>query len=166
MSPPRDGSYVRISRRRWLARDLDALARLAARLNAALPAPVVEGRRVSPEAAGHGGRSRSARSSFCTLAAHEDDARGGWQGERWEGDEVSRPLGCMERLLNGRRSWSGAMTTAHVSVALLRGPPPTEAELLHGLARVFRRHPLLRSCVRVCLRRPTDVAVCKRSLKA
>lgn len=102
----------------------------------------------SPPAAVHAGRSRSARSSFCALAAHEDDARGGWQGERWEGDEVSRPLGCMERLLNGRRSWSGAMTTAHVSVALLRGPPPTEAELLHGLARVFRRHPLLRSCVR------------------
>lgn len=56
MNPPRDSNYVRISRRRWLARDLDALERLAARLNSALPAPVVEGRRVSPEAAGLGGR--------------------------------------------------------------------------------------------------------------
>ena len=38
---------------------------------------------------------------------------------RWEGDGVRRPLGQMERLLNARRSWSGAMTTAHVSAAIL-----------------------------------------------
>ena len=38
---------------------------------------------------------------------------------RWEGDGVRLPLGQMERLLNARRSWSGAMTTAHVSAAIL-----------------------------------------------
>ena len=67
---------------------------------------------------------------------------------RWEGDETRRPLGQMERLLNARRSWSGAMTTAHVSAALLDGPPPTEAEMLAGLAWVLQRHPILSSCVR------------------
>lgn len=78
-----------------------------------------------------------------TVAAPEP-----WRGVRWEGDETSRPLGSMERLLNARRSWSGAMTTAHVSVAVLKGPPPTEAELLDGLTRIFQRHPLLSACVR------------------
>lgn len=66
---------------------------------------------------------------------------------RWEGDETRRPLGEMERLLNARRSWSGAMTTAHVSAALLTGPPPTERELLAGLTYVLERHPLLASRV-------------------
>jgi hypothetical protein len=68
--------------------------------------------------------------------------------DRWEGDATRRPLGQMERLLNARRSWSGAMTTAHVSAAVLEGPPPTEAELLAGLQWVLRRHPLLSACVR------------------
>lgn len=67
---------------------------------------------------------------------------------RWEGDTSRRPLGTMERLLNARRSWSGAMTTAHVSVAVLAGPPPTESELLTGLTWVLGRHPLLAACVR------------------
>ena len=40
------------------------------------------------------------------------------------------------------------MTTAHVSVALLSGPPPTEDELLDGLAWVLQRHPMLAACVR------------------
>lgn len=35
------------------------------------------------------------------------------------------------------------MTTAHVSAALLDGPPPTESELLAGLTYVLQRHPLL-----------------------
>ena len=34
---------------------------------------------------------------------------------------AERRLGCMERLLDGRRSWSGAMTTAHVAAAVLDG---------------------------------------------
>lgn len=63
-------------------------------------------------------------------------------------EQQGRPLGQMERLLNARRSWSGAMTTAHVSAAVLEGPPPTEAELLQGLAWVLRRHPMLAACVR------------------
>ena len=67
---------------------------------------------------------------------------------RWEGDEERRPLGQMERLLNARRSWSGAMTTAHVSAVLLEGPPPSEAELQAGLTWALQRHPLLASCVR------------------
>jgi hypothetical protein len=66
---------------------------------------------------------------------------------RWEGDETRRPLGEMERLLNARRSWSGAMTTAHVSAALLTGPPPSEEELIVGLTYVLERHPLLASRV-------------------
>ena len=40
------------------------------------------------------------------------------------------------------------MTTAHVSVALLDGPPPTKAELLAGLTWVLQRHPMLAACVR------------------
>ena len=67
---------------------------------------------------------------------------------RWEGDGVRRPLGQMERLLNARRSWSGAMTTAHVSAAILEGPPPTVSELLAGLEHVLQRHPMLAACVR------------------
>jgi len=67
---------------------------------------------------------------------------------RWEGDSERRPLGSMERLLCARRSWNSAMTTAHVSAALLQGPPPTEDELLAGLTWVLQRHPLLRACVR------------------
>ena len=35
------------------------------------------------------------------------------------------------------------MTTAHVSSAVLEGPPPTEAELLAGLTYTLQRHPLL-----------------------
>jgi len=65
------------------------------------------------------------------------------QGLRWLGDDTRRPLGQMEQLLNARRSWSGAMTTAHVSAAMLKGPPPSEAELLSGLEWVLQRHPLL-----------------------
>lgn len=61
---------------------------------------------------------------------------------------ATRNLGQMERLLNARRSWSGAMTTAHVSAAVLDGPPPTEAELLQGLTWVLTRHPMLAACVR------------------
>ena len=53
----------------------------------------------------------------------------------------------MERLLNARRSWSGAMTTAHVSLATLSGPPPTESELLWALSRALERHALLRADV-------------------
>ena len=68
--------------------------------------------------------------------------------DRWEGDAEQRPLGQMERLLNARRSWSGSMTTAHVSVALLSGPPPSESELLAGLTFVLQRHPLLAATVR------------------
>mmetsp|Transcript_21095 Transcript_21095/g.54012 ORF Transcript_21095/g.54012 Transcript_21095/m.54012 type:complete len:620 (-) Transcript_21095:130-1989(-) len=67
---------------------------------------------------------------------------------RWEGDDARRPLGEMERLLNARRSWSGAMTTAHVSAAIINGPALTEAELLVGLEWVLRRHPLLAARVR------------------
>ena len=67
---------------------------------------------------------------------------------RWEGDSTRRPLGEMERLLNARRSWSGAMTTSHVSAAVLEGPPPGEAELLAGLEWVLQRHPMLSACVR------------------
>ena len=40
------------------------------------------------------------------------------------------------------------MTTSHASVALLDGPPPTEAELLAGLEWVLQRHPMLAACVR------------------
>lgn len=40
------------------------------------------------------------------------------------------------------------MTTAHVSAAMLSGPPPTETEVLDALSRVFERHPLLSACVR------------------
>lgn len=40
------------------------------------------------------------------------------------------------------------MTTAHVSAALLDGPPPTEDELLDALSWVLQRHPLLSVCVR------------------
>lgn len=40
------------------------------------------------------------------------------------------------------------MTTAHVSVALLDGEPPSEAELRDAVEWVTARHPLLRSCVR------------------
>ena len=47
-----------------------------------------------------------------------------------EPQAATRNLGQMERLLNARRSWSGVMTTAHVSAAVLEGPPPTESELL------------------------------------
>ena len=67
---------------------------------------------------------------------------------RWEGDGDSRPLGQMEQLLNARRSWSGAMTTAHASVAILSGVPPTEDELRAGLTWVLQRHPMLSVCVR------------------
>lgn len=58
-----------------------------------------------------------------------------------------RPLGNMEKLLDARRSWSGTLTTAHVSGSVLRGPAPTEAELLAALEWVVRRHPLLRAIV-------------------
>ena len=37
---------------------------------------------------------------------------------------------------------------AHVSVAVLSGAPPTETELLQGLAWVVGRHPMLAACVR------------------
>ncbi len=60
---------------------------------------------------------------------------------------AERRLGCMERLLDGRRSWSGAMTTAHVAAAVLDGTVPSEAELLAGLEWVIARHPMLRSRV-------------------
>ena len=40
------------------------------------------------------------------------------------------------------------MTTAHVSAAVLEGPPPTESELLQGLTWVLQRHPMLAACVR------------------
>ena len=39
-----------------------------------------------------------------------------------------RELGNMEKLLDARRSWSGALTTAHVSATVLSGTPPTEDE--------------------------------------
>ena len=65
-----------------------------------------------------------------------------------EPQAATRNLGQMERLLNARRSWSGVMTTAHVSAAVLEGPPPTESELLQGLAWVLQRHPMLAACVR------------------
>eukprot|EP00316_Scyphosphaera_apsteinii_P023573 CAMPEP_0119307144 /NCGR_PEP_ID=MMETSP1333-20130426/7714_1 /TAXON_ID=418940 /ORGANISM="Scyphosphaera apsteinii, Strain RCC1455" /LENGTH=596 /DNA_ID=CAMNT_0007310617 /DNA_START=320 /DNA_END=2110 /DNA_ORIENTATION=- len=71
-----------------------------------------------------------------------------WLSYRWEGDITSRPLGQMEQLLNARRSWSGAMTTAHVSAAVLEGTPPTETELLEGISWVLQRHPMLMTCVR------------------
>ena len=58
-----------------------------------------------------------------------------------------RPLGNMEKLLNSRRSWSGSLTTAHVSGSILSGPTPTEAELLLALEWTVRRHPLLRAIV-------------------
>ena len=48
--------FVRMSRRVWLARDLDKLLIYAANFNAALPAPVVEGTRVPAERVGRGGR--------------------------------------------------------------------------------------------------------------
>ena len=67
---------------------------------------------------------------------------------RWEGDDLRRPLGQMERLLNARRSWSGAMTTAHVSAAVIDGPPPSEEEMLAGLTWALQRHPMLAACVR------------------
>jgi len=69
--------------------------------------------------------------AFATLAAS------GW----------GRPLGNMEKLLDARRSWSGALTTAHVSGSMVRGPPPTEPELLAALEWTVRRHPLLRAVV-------------------
>jgi len=53
----------------------------------------------------------------------------------------------MEKLLNSRRSWSGSLTTAHVSGSILSGPTPTEAELLLALEWTVRRHPLLRAIV-------------------
>jgi len=59
-----------------------------------------------------------------------------------------RELGNMEKLLDARRSWSGALTTAHVSATVLSGTPPTEDELRAGLAWVFRRHPMLSQVVR------------------
>jgi hypothetical protein len=65
-----------------------------------------------------------------------------------EPQAATRNLGQMERLLNARRSWSGVMTTAHVSAAVLEGPPPTESELLQGLDWVLQRHPMLAACVR------------------
>ena len=68
--------------------------------------------------------------------------------ERWEGDDVRRPLGQMEQLLNARRSWSGAMTTAHVSAAMIGGPTLDESELLVGIEYVLSRHPMLSACVR------------------
>lgn len=40
------------------------------------------------------------------------------------------------------------MTTAHVSAAILEGPPPTVSELLAGLEHVLQRHPMLAACVR------------------
>ena len=40
------------------------------------------------------------------------------------------------------------MTTAHVSAAILEGPPPTVSELLAGLENVLQRHPMLAACVR------------------
>jgi len=40
------------------------------------------------------------------------------------------------------------MTTAHVSAALLDGLPPSQEELLEGIALVIRRHPLLSAVVR------------------
>jgi hypothetical protein len=58
-----------------------------------------------------------------------------------------RPLGNMEKLLDARRSWSGTLTTAHVSGSVLRGPAPTEPELLAALEWVVCRHPLLRAVV-------------------
>ena len=81
-----------------------------------------------------------ARGAFCMVAQEHPD--------RWEGNSIRRPLGQMERLLNARRSWSGAMTTAHVSAAVLTGPPLTETELLDGLEWVLHRHPMLSACVR------------------
>ena len=89
-------------------------------------------------------RGSTPRCHACVLTAAEQKLGPG----RWEGDATRRPLGQMERLLNARRSWSGAMTTAHVSAALIDGPPPTEAELLAGLAWVLQRHPMLAACVR------------------
>ena len=89
-------------------------------------------------------RGSTLRCHACVLTAAEQKLGPG----RWEGDATRRPLGQMERLLNARRSWSGAMTTAHVSAALIDGPPPTEAELLAGLAWVLQRHPMLAACVR------------------
>ena len=53
----------------------------------------------------------------------------------------------MEKLLDARRSWSGALTTAHVRDRAV-GTPPTEDELRAGLAWVSRRHPMLSRVVR------------------
>jgi hypothetical protein len=53
----------------------------------------------------------------------------------------------MEKLLDARRSWSGTLTTAHVSGSVLRGRAPTEAELLAALEWAVRRHPMLRAVV-------------------
>ena len=51
-SSSRAATLVRLSRRRWLARDLRALVGLAEALNAALPEPVVEGTRIPPARVG------------------------------------------------------------------------------------------------------------------
>ena len=58
-----------------------------------------------------------------------------------------RPLGNMEKLLNAKRSWSGSLTTAHVSAAVLSGRPPTASELRDACTAAIARHPLLRARV-------------------
>ena len=59
-----------------------------------------------------------------------------------------RLLGNMEQLLNARRSGSGTMTTAHVSVARVDGPIPSGSQMEAALAWSIARHPMLRACGR------------------